>query len=63
MQLSDFNMTSNALKNAKHKLSKHNLLGEKSSLSVFQVARLRDTIKKSENIIEEGNTSIFFSLN
>ena len=63
MQLSDFNMTSTALKNAKHKLSKHNLLGEKSSLSVFQVARLRDTIKKGENIIEEGNTSIFFSLN
>ena len=63
MQLSDFNMTGNALKNAKHKLTKHNLLGEKSSLSVIQVARLMDTIKIGENIIEEGNTSIYFSLN
>lgn len=63
MQLSDFNMTSNALKNAKYKLSKHNLLGEKSSLSVFQVARLMDTIKRGENINDGGSTSIFFSLN
>ncbi len=63
MQLSDFNMTSNALNNAKYKLSKHNLLGEKSSLSVFQVARLMDTIKKGQNFIEQGYASIFLSLN
>jgi hypothetical protein len=63
MQLTDFNMINNTIKTAKYKLSQHNLQGEKSSLSVFQVARLMDTIKNGENMNEGNNNSIYFSLN
>lgn len=45
-------MKSNLLDNAKTKLSKHKELGEKSGLSVFQVANLMDRINK--NTTEDG---------
>lgn len=63
MQLTTTNMMMNRVKNAKIKLSQHRDLGNRSSLSVHEVARLMDTIKFGEKA--EGNTqnSVFFSLN
>lgn len=63
MQATNLNMIQNRIKNAQYKLAQHKAQGVKSSLSVFQVAQLMDTVKRGEEL-EEGNThSIYFSWN
>lgn len=63
MQLVNFNMISSKIKSAKFKLSQHKVQGEKSDLSVYQVARLMDMIKSEPNDSEGGVSNIFFSYN
>lgn len=63
MQLTTTNMMMNRVRNAKMKLSQHRDLGNKSSLSVYEVARLMDMVKFSERADEASQNSIFFSLN
>ena len=63
MQLTTTNMMMNRVKNAKIKLSQHRDLGNRSSLSVYEVARLMDTVRLGERVEEQSQNSIFFSLN
>lgn len=63
MQITTINMTMNRVKNAKIKLSQHRDLGNRSSLTVYEVAQLMDTIKYGEKAEENAQDSIFFSLN
>lgn len=62
MQLTSLNMINNAIQTAKFKLSQHRVQGENSELSIFQVAKLLDTIKMGERT-EESKASIYFSVN
>lgn len=63
MQLTNFNMVGNSVKNAKFKLSQHKVQGQESGLSIFQVAKLMDMIKVGENRTSSDNEIIGFSLN
>ena len=63
MQLTNFNMVSNSVENAKFKLSQHKVQGQESNLSIFQVAKLMDMIKLGENRTSSNNEIIGFSLN
>ena len=56
-------MINNRIKTAKFKLNQHRNLGEKSTLSIHQVAKLMDTVKRGEEINESTHQSIFFSWN
>ena len=56
-------MINNRIKTAKFKLSQHKLQGEKSELSVFEVARLMDTVKWGEEMNKDRSENILFSLN
>ena len=63
MQLTNFNMINNSIKNAKFKLSQHKIQGQETSLSIFQVAKLMDMVKSGEGREQSSNDSVFFSLN
>ena len=63
MQQTNLDMINNRVKTAKFKLSQHKLQGENSNLSVYQVARLMDTVKKGVDNPEANQSTIFFSLN
>ena len=63
MQLTNLDMINNAVKSAKFKLSQHKLQGQDSNLSIYQVARLMDTIKNGEQVEGHNSNSIYFSLN
>jgi len=63
MKLTGVDMTSNVVKTAKFKLSQHKAEGQYSDLSVFQVAKLMDTIKKGREVGSTQSTPIYFSLN
>ncbi|MDG1147250.1 MAG: hypothetical protein P8N52_02980 [Crocinitomicaceae bacterium] len=63
MKLTGVDMMSNVVKTAKFKLSQHKAEGQYSDLSVFQVAKLMDTIKKGKEVGSVQNTPIYFSLN
>jgi hypothetical protein len=63
MQLTNLDMINNRIKTAKFKLNQHRTLGEKSTLSIYQVARLMDTVKRGDEINEAESQSIFFSWN
>lgn len=63
MQLTNNNMIANQVKTAKSKLEQHRNLGEKSSLSIFQVAQLMDTVKFGVQEASYQQYSVFFSLN
>lgn len=56
-------MIKNAVESAKYKLAQHRSLGENSNLSIFQVARLMDTVRAGEAKASQEQNSIFFSLN
>ena len=56
-------LINNRVKEAKYKLSQHRLQGPKTSLSVFQVARLMDTVKRGESDDTISKHSVFFSMN
>ena len=63
MQQANIDMINNKVKTAKFKLSQHKLQGESSNLSVYQVARLMDTINKGFDNTANSQSTIFFSLN
>lgn len=63
MQQTNFDMINNRIKTAKFKLNQHRDLGSKSNLSIHQVARLMDTLRKGEDLTESNQPSYFFSLN
>ena len=51
------------VKTAKFKLSQHRLQGQRSDLSIFQVAQLMDALKQGDDSESQSNTSVFFSMN
>jgi len=61
MQFTNFNMIDNSVKNAMSKLMTHKVEGQESGLTIFQVAKLMDTIKFNKK--EEGSGELNFSLN
>ena len=56
-------INTNRVKSAKFKLSQHRVQGERSSLSILQVARLMDVVKNGGEMNQEANASVFFSWN
>ena len=63
MQSIDMNLNKTKIRTAKYKLSQHRIEGEKSGLSVFQVAQLMDTLQGRNSMQHHGQNLIFFSLN
>lgn len=53
----------NAVNSAKYKLSQHRVMGEKSNLSILEVARLMDTIRRGEGVNNNSASAERFSLN
>jgi len=62
MQTTAIVMINNRIKQAKYKLSQHKVQGVQSTLSIFEVANLMDTLKKGESP-EVQSSSLFFSMN
>lgn len=56
-------MINNRIKRAKFQLSQHRTQGVNSRLSVHDVAKLMDTVRKGEELDQSKGQSIFFSLN
>lgn len=56
-------INTNRVKSAKFKLSQHRIQGERSSLDIFQVARLMDVVKNGGEMNQVSNQSVFFSWN
>ena len=56
-------MINNRIQQAKYQLSQHRSQGKNSHLSVFEVAKLMDTVKRGEQSYNDPAHSIFFSLN
>jgi len=57
-------MINNVIKRAEYKLSKHKVLGKQTSLSVFEVAQLMDTLKTGATLNDcqnQQSPSMFFS--
>ncbi len=54
-------MINNEIKRAQYKLEQHRSLGTNSPLSVIEVARLIDLIKKGESMKKSPSESLFFS--
>jgi hypothetical protein len=63
MQITTIDMISNRIKQAKFQLSQHRTQGINSRLSVYDVAKLMDTVKKGEELSNSKSQSIFFSMN
>ena len=63
MQPTNLDMISNRIKLAEFKLNQHRNLGSRSKLSVFEVAKLMDTVKNGDRLTKDRNSNIFFSLN
>jgi len=63
MQQTHFNIMANKVKTAQFKLNRHRNLGSKSTMSIYEVARLMDTIKRGERTDEVQSGGIFFSMN
>lgn len=56
-------INSNRVKSAKYKLSQHRVQGERSQLTILQVARLMDVVKNGADLNQTPNQSVFFSWN
>ncbi|MCR9173968.1 MAG: hypothetical protein NXI10_15800 [bacterium] len=63
MQITTIDMINNRIKRAKFQLSQHRTQGVNSRLSVHDVAKLMDTVRKGEELDQSKGQSIFFSLN
>lgn len=63
MRITTIDMINNRIKQAKYKLSQHRTQGINSSLTIHEVAKLMDTVKRGEEISNSKSQSIFFSLN
>jgi hypothetical protein len=55
-------MNNNTVKIAKYKLTQHRLKGTESSLNIFEVARLMDTIKFPESTSDHQCQQLFNSI-
>lgn len=53
-------MINNTISLAKRKLEEHSRLGSNSTLSIFEVANLLDTIHNMNNMSNMNQPSIFF---
>ena len=62
MNFTQNDMINNSIKVAEFKLNQHKSQGVKSTLDIFQVAQLMDTIKYAENIKRPMNSSIFYNI-
>jgi hypothetical protein len=62
MNVTQFEMVNNSVKIAEYKLSQHKVQGVKSTLNVFQVAQLMDTIKYGDQVKRPQNSSIFYNI-
>jgi len=62
MNFTKNDMINNSIKIAEFKLNQHKSSGIKSSLDIFQVAQLMDTIKYGANIRRPITTSIFYNI-
>jgi hypothetical protein len=62
MNVTQVEMINNSIKLAQYKLSEHKLQGVKSTLDVFQVAQLMDTIKYGDSVKRPQNSSIFYNI-
>ena len=62
MNFTKNDMINNSIKVAEFKLNQHKSQGVKSTLDIFQVAQLMDTIKYAENIKRPMNSSIFYNI-
>jgi hypothetical protein len=62
MNFTKNDMINNSIKIAEFKLNQHKSQGVKSTLDIFQVAQLMDTIKYAENIKRPMNSSIFYNI-
>lgn len=56
-------MINNIIKRAEYKLSQHRTMGTRSNLSIVEVAKLMDTIKRGQQLKENDTKSVFFSYN
>ena len=63
MEFTNLFMNNSSIKSAKYKLSQHRVQGENSTLNIFQVAKLMDTVRNANDDNHSESTSIFFSLN
>ena len=63
MQTTNLDMINNTVQSAKYKLAEHKVQGQNSSLSIFQVARLMDTVRIGEDKGQNNARSVSFSLN
>lgn len=57
----ELTMINNAVTLAKHKLAKHKELGQKSSLSIDEVAQLMDLVTFGPSLPQIKNKSVFFN--
>jgi hypothetical protein len=62
MNVTPIEMINNSIKLAELKLNQHKVQGVKSTLDVFQVAQLMDTIKYGELVKRPQNSSIFYNI-
>ena len=62
MNVTTEKMINNSIKIAEYKLNQHKVQGVKSTLDVFQVAQLMDTIKYGESVKLPQNSSIFYNI-
>jgi hypothetical protein len=62
MNVTQLEMINNSIRLAEHKLTQHKVQGVKSSLNVFQVAQLMDTIKFGDEVKRPQNSSIFYNI-
>lgn len=56
-------INTNRVKSAKFQLSQHRVQGERSSLSILQVAHLMDVVKNEGEMNQTSDGSVFFSWN
>lgn len=63
MHTTTIDMINNRIKQAKYQLSQHRTQGVNSRLSIHDVAKLMDTVKRGEDPSASKANSIFFSLN
>ncbi len=57
----ELTMINNAITLAKHKLAKHKELGQKSNLSITEVAQLMDLVTFGPSLPQIKNKSVFFN--
>lgn len=54
-------MINNEIKRAQYKLEQHRSMGTNSPMSIIEVARLMDLVKKGESMKKSPSESLFFS--